>query len=203
MPADLEILDRDRPFTGFLTIERYVLRHRLHGGGSSPPLKREVLRRGPAAGVLLFDPDRDAVVLVEQFRIGAHLAGMPAWALEVVAGLIEPGESDAAVARREAREEAGAEIADLAPIVRYAASPGCTDETVSLFLGRVDCRALGGVHGLAAEGEDIRVVVMPRAEAVAACGDGRIANAMTLIALQWLELNSGALPTLWSRTTVA
>ncbi|MBM3526015.1 MAG: ADP-ribose diphosphatase, partial [Alphaproteobacteria bacterium] len=83
MPTDIEILAHDRPFKGFLTIERYSLRHRLHNGGTSARLTREVLRRGAAAGVLLYDPERDTVVLVEQFRIGAHLAGMPAWVLEV------------------------------------------------------------------------------------------------------------------------
>ena len=197
MSSELDIVALERPFAGFLRIERYTLRHRLHDGGMSATLSREVLRRGPAAGILLYDPDRDAVVLVEQFRIGAHVAGMPAWVLEVVAGLIEPGETAADVARREAKEEAGADVVTLAPMVRFTASPGCSDETIDLFIGRVDSRSLGGIHGLAHEGEDIRVVVLPRADAAKACTDGRIANAMTLIALQWLELHRTRLSALW------
>lgn len=197
MSSELDILAIERPFTGFLKIERYTLRHRLHAGGMSATLSREVLRRGPAAGILLYDPDRDAVVLVEQFRIGAHIAGMPAWVLEVVAGLIEPGESPADVARREAKEEAGADVVTLAPMLRFTASPGCSDETIDLFIGRIDSRAVGGVHGLAHEGEDIRVVVLSRDDAGKACADGRVANAMTLIALQWLELHRARLPALW------
>ncbi|MBL8702563.1 MAG: NUDIX domain-containing protein [Alphaproteobacteria bacterium] len=198
MTSELEILDRTRLAAGFLKVDRFTLRHRLHAGGMSAPLSREVLRRGPAAAVLLYDPAHDAVTLVEQFRIGPHIAGLPAWVLEVVAGLVEPGESPIDVARREAREEAGAEISAIAPLLRFTASPGCSDETIDLFIARVDSTALSGIHGLADEGEDIRVVVMPRAEAYAACGDGRIANAITLVAIQWLELNRDRLPALWS-----
>lgn len=198
MADEIEITAREALFAGFLSLERYALRHRLHAGGMSPPLTREVLRRGPAAAVLLFDPARDAVVLVEQFRIGSHLAGMAAWAIEVVAGLIEPGETAAEVACREALEEAGAQVRTIEPMMRFATSPGCSDETVELFVGRVDSAGLGGLHGLAHEGEDIRVLVMPRVEALAACRDGRIANAITLIALQWLALNAEALARRWT-----
>ena len=137
-------------------------------------------------------------MLVEQFRIGAHGAGFDPWVLEIVAGMVGPGEDAAEVACREAREEAGARVDALIPISRHLASPGFTDETVETFLGRVDSEGVGGIHGLAEEDEDIRVVTMPFADALAACMDGRIANAMTLIALQWLALaDRGKLEARW------
>jgi ADP-ribose pyrophosphatase len=194
---DVQILQRERLFKNYLAIDRCVLRHRLHAGGMSAPISRDVIARGPAVGVLLLDPARDRVILVEQFRIGALCAGMNPWVIEIVAGVVEPGEDPRDVARRESREEAGAEVDALIPIARHLASPGITDETVETFLGRVDSDGLGGIHGLAEEGEDIRVVAMTVDEALVACSDGRIANAMTLIALQWLALNRRTLEARW------
>jgi ADP-ribose pyrophosphatase len=194
---DVQILQRERLFKNYLAIDRCVLRHRLHAGGMSAPISRDVIARGPAVGVLLLDPARDRVILVEQFRIGALCAGMNPWVIEIVAGVVDPGEDPRDVARRESREEAGAEVDALIPIARHLASPGITDETVETFLGRVDSDGLGGIHGLAEEGEDIRVVAMTVDEALVACSDGRIANAMTLIALQWLALNRRTLEARW------
>lgn len=193
----VEIKARTRLFKSYLALDRFQLRHRLHAGGMSDVIARDLVPRGMAVAVLLFDPDRDMVVLVEQFRIGALCAGVDPWVLEIVAGLVEPGESPADVACREALEEAGARIDAIIPISRHLSSPGFTDETVVTFLGRVDARGLGGIHGLAEEGEDIRVVTMALDDAIAACDDGRIANAITLIALQWLALNRLRLEERW------
>jgi ADP-ribose pyrophosphatase len=185
----VEVLERSTAFAGFFTLERYRLRHTLFQGGMSAPLVRELLARGQAVAVLLFDPRLDRVVLVEQFRIGAlHRSDGP-WLLEVVAGIVESGEMPDRVARRETLEEAGCHLQALLPIVEYYASPGASSETVSLYCGIVDASRAGGVHGLAGEGEDIRVEVLPYAQALRAVREGRAANATTIIALQWLQLN--------------
>jgi ADP-ribose pyrophosphatase len=199
MTRDYEILRRERLFKNWLALDGVTLRHRLHSGGMSPPIRRDLLVRGPAVAVLLYDPDRDEVALVEQFRVGALAAGMSPWVIETVAGLIDGDETPRAVALRECEEEAGVRPDALVRICRQLASPGCTDETVEIFVGRVDTNGLGGIHGLPEEGEDIRVLVMPRAEAIAACTDGRIANAITLVALQWLELNRATLASRWEQ----
>src|SRR5258706_16343911 len=94
---DIEILDRSVAHAGFLTVERYRLRHRLFGGGWTPPLEREVCLRGSAAGGLPYDPERDELVLVEQFRMGPHAAGEPPWKIPIGAGLIESCETPAPV----------------------------------------------------------------------------------------------------------
>ena len=191
----LRILDRETVYQGFFRIDRYRLRHRLYAGGWSGELSREVFERGRAVGVLLFDPARDAVVLVEQFRLAAHLAGFPAWQLEIVAGIVDHGEeSETAVAEREAQEEAGLAIdGAILPIHRYLTSPGGTTETVALFCGRVDAGDAGGIHGLAAEQEDIKVVVKGYAEIMAMLRDGTIVNGFTLVALYWLAANRARL----------
>jgi ADP-ribose pyrophosphatase len=118
------------------------------------------------------------------------------WLLELVAGLIDKDESPEEVARREAQEEAGCTVGALLPIARYLPSPGGSDEFVHLFLGIVDSEGLGGIHGLPDEHEDIRVHLVPLAGARDMLDAGRINNAATLIALQWLLLNHGRLPAL-------
>lgn len=195
---DFQLIEKSTPFQGYFRIDLYRFRHRLFAGGWSGEVRREVFERGHAVVVLPYDPERDAVVMIEQFRIGAAAAGMAMWQLEVIAGIIDEGETPEAVARREAHEEARCEILDLLPIYHYLASPGGSSESVRLFCARVDSRGLGGIHGLAEEHEDIRVEVVPFAEARARLEGGRIGNAPTIIALQWLLLNRDALRQRWS-----
>ena len=186
---DVQLLERSVAFEGYFRIDRYRLRHRLHEGGMSREIVREVFERGHVAAVLPVDPWRDRVVLVEQFRIGPYAVGWDPWLLEGVAGIIEPGEGPREVCRREAMEEAGCTVDALVPVARYMSSPGAVTEVVELFCGRCDSRGLGGVHGLEEEDEDIRTHVTPLEEALAMLDDGRIVNAKTIIALQWLALH--------------
>ena len=104
---DVEIVDRELCYQGFFRLERVRLRHSLHRGGMSPVLVRETLEKGDVVAVLPYDPVADTVVMIEQFRVGAIGAPRGAWLLEIVAGLMEPGEQPDDVARREATEEAG------------------------------------------------------------------------------------------------
>jgi ADP-ribose pyrophosphatase len=197
--AAVQILARELVYRGFFRIERYRLRHRLYAGGWSPEISREIFVRGATVGVLLYDPPRDALVLVEQFRLAAHLTGYPAWELEIVAGIVDhDGEAESAVARREAQEEAGLAIeGELLPMHRYMTSPGGTTETVALFCGRIDSREAGGVHGLAEEHEDIKVVVKNYREVMRLLRSDKITNGVTLSALYWLALNRRRLRRLW------
>lgn len=192
------ISERQTAYSGFFRIDRFRLRHRLFAGGWSPEVSREVFLRDNAAGILLYDPQRDELVLIEQLRLAAHLAGFAACQIEIVAGIIDKDESAAAVARREAAEEAGLSvIGDIVPIHRFLTSPGGSTETVDLFCGRVDASAAGGIHGLADESEDIRVVVKSAEAALALLVDGGIENGFTLLALHWFAANREALRLKW------
>ena len=194
----VEILDKTVCYNGFFRIERYRLRHRLFSGGWSQEMTRELFERGHAAAVLPYDPVLDAVVLIEQFRIGALEAPGDPWLLEIVAGVIDhPDETPEDVARREAVEEANCHIQEVVHICDYFVSPGGTSERISLFCGKVDAAGAGGVHGLAEEVEDIRVVVVPFAEALVQMRAGKINSAAPIIALQWLQLNHDQLRARW------
>ncbi len=197
MSKPVDILDRTVAYEGFFTLEKIRLRHGLFAGGMSAELTRELFLRGRVAAVLPYDPVRDAVVLVEQFRIGGLEAAAGAWMLETVAGYADPHETIEAVARREASEEADLELLELRRICDYYPTPGASSELVSLFCARVDAGAAGGIHGLDAEGEDIRVHVVPFDEAMDLLASGTINSAMPIIALQWLALNREELLDLW------
>ncbi|MCL4316189.1 MAG: ADP-ribose diphosphatase [Gammaproteobacteria bacterium] len=197
MTRHYEIIQREVCYQGFFRLERYRLRHDLFSGGSSRVLTRELLERGHAAAVLPYDPERDAVVLIEQFRIGALDDAHGPWLLEIVAGMMEEGESAEDLARREAVEEAGCIIQELLPVCDYLVSPGGASERIHLFCGRVDSRHAGGVHGIHEEGEDILAHVVSFAEAMRWLEQGRIRSASPIIALQWLALHRDELRQRW------
>ena len=195
---DVEVLQRETCFKGFYRLDRLHLRHRQFAGGMGPQLSRELFVRHDAVCVLPYDPQRDNVVLIEQFRVGALEKSANPWLIELVAGLIDKDEEPEEVARREAVEEADLTLTSLWPITTYFPSPGGSDERVYLYAGRCDSEGAGGVHGLAEEGEDIRVHVWPLEDALQAVRDGRINNAASIIALQWLALNRAEVRGLWS-----
>ncbi|MEZ5489798.1 MAG: NUDIX domain-containing protein [Gammaproteobacteria bacterium] len=187
--ADLEVLSRERVYDGFIPVDVLQLRHRLFAGGWSETMRRELAIRPAAVGVLLYDPRRDDLVMVKQFRTGVLDADHSPWLLEIVAGLADADEAPIEVAKREAREEANCAITEVIPICEYFNSPGWCDEKINLFCARVDAGQLQGIHGLDAEHEDILIVSVPLPQAVEMIATGEINNAMSIIAIQWLQLN--------------
>ena len=194
---DVEVLEKTTPYKGRFQIDRYKLRHKLHGGGWSEPFYREVFERGHAAAVLPYDPILDRVVMIEQFRPGAYAAGRHPWLVEIVAGIIDPGEAAQDVVRREAWEEARVKLADIEPIASCMVTPGACSESLDIYVGRVDASGAGGVFGLADEHENIRVFTISADEAAALLAARKIDNAVAIIALQWLLLNRMQLRDRW------
>lgn len=196
--GDVQILHREQCFSGFYRLDRLHLRHRRFDGHMGEPISRELFVRHDAVCVLPYDPVGDRVVLIEQFRVGTLGKTDNPWLLELVAGLIDTDEQPEEVARREAVEEAGLALGELWPVTTYFPSPGGSDEKVWLYIGRCDrLGESGGVFGLAEEGEDIRVHVCSLDEALAAVRSGRIDNAASIIALQWLALNRDDVRSVW------
>ena len=196
---DVEIIARETLYSGFFSMELYRFRHRLFNGEMSGEIKREIFERGHAAVLLPFDPVRDEVVLVEQIRIAAYDVSESPWLLEMVAGMIEEGETVEEVARREALEEAGLVVGRTKPVLSYLASPGGTSERLSIMVGEVDATTAEGIHGLADENEDIRVHVVSREQAYQWVEEGKIDNAASVIALQWLQLHYQTLRNEWKK----
>lgn len=196
---DVEIIARETLYSGFFSMDLYRFRHRLFNGEMSGEIRREIFERGHAAVLLPFDPVRDEVVLVEQIRIAAYDVSESPWLLEMVAGMIEEGETVEDVARREALEEAGLVVGRTKPVLSYLASPGGTSERLSIMVGEVDATTAEGIHGLADENEDIRVHVVSREQAYQWVEEGKIDNAVSVIALQWLQLHYQTLRNEWKK----
>lgn len=197
-PQDVEIVSKETLFKGFFRMVKYRFKHRLFEGGWSQPIDREMFDRGHAAALLPYDPVTDQVVIVEQIRVGALEHTHP-WQLEIVAGIIDEGESAEDVVRREAVEEAGINVADLEKVISYYPSSGGCSEKLDVFVGKVDASTAHGVHGLDYEGEDIRVHVVSREQAYQWVVDGTFENGASIIALQWLELNHQRLRSEWQK----
>ena len=192
-----EILRRETLFQGYFRVDRYLVRHERHDGGLSEPFTREIFERGRAAAVLPFDPLQDKVVLIEQFRPGPMARGDDPWLFELVAGIIEAGETTESTARREAEEEAGCVITELQPIASYYPSPGCMSEFASLFVGRITAPPDGQIFGVDSEHEDIKVHVLDAHQAISMLMAGKFRDSATIIAMQWFAMHHTELRSRW------
>jgi ADP-ribose pyrophosphatase len=193
-----QIIEKKAVFDGFFKVNQVTFKHTLYRGGWSEPLEREVFERGNCVAVLLYDPKRDEVVIIEQVRAGAlKLGAEQAWLLEIVAGAIEEGETAEDVAYRESIEESGCEVQELIKIMDFFTSPGGTSELLTLFCGKVDTTNVGGIHGLEHEHEDIAVKAVAFNEVCELLENGKLLSAIPIIAVQWLQLNRLSLREKW------
>lgn len=188
---DLEMLREETVYKGHFELKKMYFRHKLFSGEMSGEVVRELLIKGAAAALIAYDPERDSVVLVEQVRIGAYdpNGSHSPWLVELIAGMVDEGESPAEVAIRESQEEAGLNVSQVQHAISVWDSPGGTVERLHLFLGLVDSSQVGGVYGLAEENEDILVHVVSREQAYQWVEQGKIDNVIAVVGLQWLQLN--------------
>jgi len=186
---DVEIVEQKTVYKGYFSMDHYLVRYRQFDGSWSRVFSREVFVRKKCAGILLYDPDRRKVVLIEQFRMGSLEDQESPWLYEIVAGVLEDNESLEELIVREAKEEAGLDVQALQSICEYWTSPGGCSEYIYLFCGKIDSSNAGGVHGLVTEGEDIRVHVLDQEKAFKMVKEGSIRTSPAIVALQWLELN--------------
>jgi ADP-ribose pyrophosphatase len=196
---DYEITGREVAYQGVFRLARYHLRHRLFQGGWSEEVTREILERSSAVGILPYDPILDQVALIEQFRVGTIANPSSPWVIEIIAGCIGYNESPEQVAYREANEEAACLIETLYPIYDYFVSPGGSNEYMHLFCGKINASAIGGIHGLIEESENIRAFTVSTEEALDMLRLGQIKTAPAIVALQWLQLNRDWLRSLWQK----
>ncbi|WP_298728244.1 NUDIX domain-containing protein [uncultured Ferrovibrio sp.] len=197
-PMPVELIRQEGVFRGHLKVDELILRHGLYAGGMSDEISREVIWRRDAVTVIPYDPKRDEVVLIEQFRASALFNNDPAWMVEIVAGLIEDGEDIEDVCRRELKEESGLEaIGPLIPINMVYSTPGFCSERFYMYCAQVDASQANGVYGLKDEHEDIRVFALPFQEAFAQWEAGKMPNSPATIGLLWLAVYRDRLRQRW------
>ena len=190
-PVDqVEVLTRTRVHSHFFALDRMELRHPRYDGTQSPVLDREVVFAGCAVVILPYDPVRDEVILVEQFRPNIFALGDPSpWVIEAIAGLVDPGETPETAAIREAAEEAGVQVQTLEQISAAYSSTGSNTEFLTTYVALADFSALDDGGGLASEGEDIRRIVIPYAAFEEGLRSFRFRDAPLIGAGFWLMAN--------------
>jgi ADP-ribose pyrophosphatase len=198
MDYKVTISKQQNCFKGFFTLDKLTLTHSLFAGGVSKPLQRELIHRGDAVAMLLYDPNADALVIIEQFRVGAVNDANGAWVYELVAGFQEQGESIEDVIQRELQEETGLESCRFEFISTYYSNPANSSDRVTLVCAQVDSSLAGGIHGVESESEDIRVHVFEYQQIGHFLSTGRLSSATPIIAIQWLQLNHERLRSEWS-----
>lgn len=188
--ARWELADRDEPYAGYFSVEALRLRHLRNDGDWTPDLLRAVFVSGDATVVLPWDPVRDRVMLIDQFRAGPAARGdAQPWLWETIAGRVDCDEPPEVTALREAQEEAGLHIRQLIPGPHNYPSPGAMAEFLYLYVGIADLPdGIAGIGGLPSEDEDIRSHVLPRAELTRMAMSGQIRNGPLLNLAMWLEL---------------
>ena len=192
-PDEVLIVDDQQSYSGYSTVRQLSIQYPLFQGGMSVPIFREVVFRPNAVAVLLYDPDRCKVVMIEQFRAPALFEKENPWLLEIVAGLVEEAENPEETATREVWEETGCKILSLISIGAYLTTPGTLAEKIFLYCGRIHAPDNGGIQGIAEEGENIKVHVISRDDIFQLLADGGIISSPALIAIQWLKLNYASL----------
>jgi nudix-type nucleoside diphosphatase (YffH/AdpP family) len=191
MEKTVKIIHRAPVFKrAIFQIDEVVLQHRRYDGSMSGEITRLVLSRGDSVAILLLDRSDSTVLLCEQFRAPTLDEGS-GWLLELPAGMVGHEENWEACARRETLEELGYSVGTLRRIASVYLSPGGSSERIHVFFAEVSAAdAISQSGGLQEEGEDIRLVRMPLIEALAKAHSGEIDDAKTLIALQWLEIET-------------
>lgn len=199
---DVEIRETHEVYRGFFRVKVATLRHRLFAGSWSDWMKREIMDRGHAVVVIPYDPASDKIVMLEQFRVGAMATSESPWLHELVAGIVDPGETHEQVARRELQEEAGLAASSLHYALSYLSSPGGMTERIYIYLAQVDAESASEYGGLASEHEDIKVTPRPRTEVMAMLEAGQVDNAATVIGLQWLAIHLNRFRQQWGFANV-
>ena len=187
--GDVVVADRRQPYARFFAVEEFDVAWRRFDGAMSASVTRAAFISGDAVTVLPYDPVRDLVLVVEQFRAGPLARGdAQCWQIEAIAGRVDPGETPVAAARREAVEEAGLVLRDLVEIARYYPSPGAVSEYLYSYVALVDLPdGLAGIFGVAEEAEDIRTHLVPFERLIELVGSGEIENAPLILTALWLQ----------------
>jgi ADP-ribose pyrophosphatase len=195
LPANVTVSPPERLAKAYRDYERY---HVTLAGADGAPVEqqRDILRAGQVVAVLPVDLARDEIVLLRQFRLAAHLANGRGDLVEVVAGRVEADEALIDAARRECGEEIGIVPDRLVDVLSYLTTPGLTDEEVTIFVAAVDAARVKEGPVATVDGEQLHILRVPMAAAIAALGTGAVREGPLLIALQWLALNRNRLAAL-------
>ena len=189
MNSNFKVTNKKSLYDGFFKMNEISLKYKKYDGNWSNEIKRELFGWAQVSAVLPFDPIKKKIVLIQQFRPGTISKNTNNYLNEIVAGIIDPGESPEIAAKRECLEETGYKIKKLTPIQGYFPAPGSSESFYHLFLGEVDSKNGKKIMGLDNENEDILVESFKVNQVKKMMQEGKFINGLTLIAIQWFFLN--------------
>lgn len=176
------VVNRERVYSGFQSIDELTIHFEDPDGSHSHELKRLVVERGNAVGVLVHDTGADTILLAKQFRAAMIEHGEP-WLAEIAAGMIDEGENPEEAARREVEEELGYRLRELVNLGEMYATPGGSSEMLTLFYASVSETDRVNDGGGTDEHEDIEIIRIPRQQAIDMVNHGQLRDAKTQIAI--------------------
>ena len=189
MSSNFKVTNKKNLYDGFFKMNEISLKYKKYDGSWSNEIKRELFGGAQVSAVLPYDPIKKKIVLIQQFRPGTISKNTNNYLNEIVAGIIDPGESPEIAAKRECLEETGYKIKKLTPIQGYFPAPGSSESFYHLFLGEVDSKNGKKIMGLYKENEDILVKSFDINQVKKMMQEGKFVNGLTLIAIQWFFLN--------------
>ena len=189
MNSNFKVTNKKNLYDGFFKMNEISLKYKKYDGSWSNEIKRELFGGAQVSAVLPFDPIKKKIVLIQQFRPGTISKNTNNYLNEIVAGIIDPGESPEIAAKRECLEETGYKIKKLTRIQGYFPAPGSSESFYHLFLGEVDSKNGKKIMGLDNENEDILVESFKVNQVKKMMQEGKFINGLTLIAIQWFFLN--------------
>ena len=189
MNSNFKVTNKKNLYDGFFKMNEVSLKYKKHDGSWSNEIKRELFGGAQVSAVLPYDPIKKEIVLIQQFRPGTISRNTNNYLKEIVAGIIDPGESPEIAAKRECLEETGYKIKKLTSIQGYYPAPGSSESFYHLFLGEVDSKNGKKIMGLDTENEDILVESFNINQVKKMMQNGELINGLSLIAIQWFFLN--------------
>ncbi|MFB4360952.1 GDP-mannose pyrophosphatase NudK [Pantoea sp. BS_8] len=145
--------------------------------------KREVYDRGNGATILLYNREKNSVVLTRQFRVATYVNGNEdGMLIEACAGLLDDDSPEDCI-RKEAIEETGYAVGEVEKLYSVYMSPGGVTELIHFFAAEYH-ESLRENAGGGVEDEAIDVLEMPFPQAMAWVKDGRIRDGKTIMLLQ-------------------
>jgi ADP-ribose pyrophosphatase len=192
MSRQIDWIDSERLLEGFFTVDKIRFRHSTNDGQMSPELSWFLLRRPDAVCAVVYNTEREVMYFVKQFRLGVIAKGDPAWAVELAAGVVDPGESRHEAILREVREELGFEVTQAVEVQMFYPSPAILSERIYLYYVEVsdDLRTSDG-GGTTHEHEDLEVIEVPVIELQEFVERNQITDGKTLIGLAWFMAGKG------------
>ncbi len=189
MKSNFKIISNKNIYSGFFKMNEVSLKYKKYDGNWSNVIKRELFGGAQVSCVLPYDPIKNEIVLIQQFRPGTISYKQNNYLDEIVAGIIDEGEDPETAAKRECYEETGCEVKKLIPIQGYFPAPGSSQSFYHLFLAEIESFEGERIKGLKSENEDILVKSYNIKDVKKKLQNGSFLNGLSLIALQWFFLN--------------